>query len=62
MFYCGAPILTIILCLIGIKIADISQNRDIRKALMKMGVKKEDITIIGDIVTYKIPHSTEEDD
>jgi len=59
MFYCGAPFLTIIVCLVLWKIADISENREIRKALMKAGVKKEDITITGNIVTYKMPRSVE---
>jgi len=31
MFYCGAPILTIIVCLILWKIADILENRKIKK-------------------------------
>jgi len=36
-------------------------NRDIKKALMKAGIKEEDITITGTMVTYKYP-VTEEDD
>jgi len=31
MFYCGAPILTIIVCLIGWKLCDIHENRKIKK-------------------------------
>jgi len=40
-------------------LGDYLENRNIKKALMKAGVKEEDITIIGNTVTYKYPVTEE---
>jgi len=61
IFPVTAPLLTLFFVYLLWKIGDCLENRDIKKALMKAGVKEEDITIIGRTVTYKYS-VTEEDD
>jgi len=48
MFYCGAPILTIIVCLIGAKLVDIHEKQKIKqleKEMRKRGIDENTIFI-----------------